>query len=195
MKRQDLNLFDGSLLPERRWLTLPTVLVGAVVVWGLTYGGALWLNRLTAQHLGRAAQAQTEMRQLAQQPAVAAVQEQKAAIQQLRDRLVLAQAFERQLATLPTSDAAPQVLEGLAHASLPDVWVTALRWDAREPQLEIDGRLLEAARLPAYLRRLEQQPGFKGQRLSQVRVTGAADSAAGPTGFQIKGQAGKVGPR
>lgn len=192
---QHINLYDASLRPERRWLTLPSALVAAGVLLLLLLAAAAGFRQATAQQLQRVAQAEAEMRRLAQTPVVAQDAHQREVIQQLRDRLAQAQAFEQQLAALPTSDAAPALLEGLAHAALPDVWVTGLRWEAKEPQLELDGRLMDPGRLPAYLRRLEQQTAFKGYKLSQVQAASAMEAGAPGATFQLRSLGSKGRPR
>ncbi|MBH9551336.1 PilN domain-containing protein [Inhella gelatinilytica] len=188
---QDLNLFDAGLLPEKRWVTLPTALGLALALLVLMLAGAAGFQQAMRGQMQRLQQAETELKVLALTPAVSEEAAQKEAIQAIRDRLAQAQAFDRQLASLPTSEAAPQLLEGLAHAALPDVWVTGLRWEASESQLEIAGRLLDPARLPAYLRRLEQQPVFKGQKLAQVQVATGAGADPGSASFQLRSLAAK----
>lgn len=167
---QHLNLYDPSLRPERRLLTLPVaLLLLGLLLLAMVLGVAL-LQRASQQQMLRVGQAESQIKVLGALPQAQVDAAEAAQLQALRERLVQAQAFERQLQTLPPSEAALQLLEGLALAAGPDVWLTAARWDAREPALELQGRLLDSRQLPVYLRRLEQQAAFRGQRFSQLSL-------------------------
>lgn len=185
---QHLNLFDASLRPERRWLTLPRLLLAMGVLMLLLWGGGQWAAQLTRTQLERSAAAELQIRQLGQQAPAQAAAAQQQELEQLRQRLAQARLFETQMQSLPPSEAAPELLEALARAAGPEVWLTAAHWAAAEPRLELEGQLLDGRQLPAYLRRLEQQPAFRGQRFAQLSL-GAPDEG-GAQKFQLRSSSG-----
>ncbi|MBH9579001.1 PilN domain-containing protein [Inhella proteolytica] len=181
---QHLNLFDASLRPERRWLNLPRLALAMSLLLALLWGASQWMAQRTRAQLERNAAAELQIRQLGQQAPAQAAAAQQQELDALRQRLAQARLFEVQLQSLPPSEAAPELLEALARAAGPEVWLTAAHWAAAEPRLELEGRLLDGRQLPAYLRRLEQQPAFKGQRFAQLSL--GEPEAGGVQKFQLR---------
>lgn len=184
---QHINLFDASLRPQRRWLSLSRLALGMGLLLLLLWLAGEWTAQRIRQQMERGAVAQAQLQALSQQaPALAPATPQQE-LEQLQQRLAQARLLEQQLRSLPPSDAAPQLLEALAQAAGPEVWLTAAHWAAAEPRLELEGRLLDGRLLPVYLRRLERQPAFKGQRFAQLSL--GAPEAGGAQVFQLRSQA------
>jgi len=191
MSVQHLNLFDPSLRPERRWLSLPRLLLLMALLLVLLWGAGQWAGQRARVQLERQAAVEAQVRELAAQAPAQQAQAQQQELEQLRLRLAQARLLESQLQALPPSAAAPELLEALARAAGPEVWLTGAHWSAAEPRLELEGRLLDGRQLPAYLRRLELQPAFKGQRFAQLSLS--APDEGGAQKFQLR--SGKGGGR
>ena len=60
------------------------------------------------------------------------------------------------------------ILFGFARQAQADVWLTGFVIAGGGDEIEIRGRLLDAARLPAYVQRLSSEPAFQGRRFATL---------------------------
>jgi MSHA biogenesis protein MshI len=178
---QQLNLFDPSLRPEVQWLTPGRLLVGLLLLLALMAGAAQWL-KWDAAHIRAQAQGdEVQLRQLAQaqqQSAVQADAELPRLREQLAEARLITQALRPQDDTPP--DQAARVLAALSGAALQGSWIELAQWQSQPRQLALEGGLLQGDLLPAYLRRLEREPAFNGQRFAQVQLQPAESAGALP---------------
>ncbi len=78
------------------------------------------------------------------------------------------------------------VLAGFARQSQPDLWLTGFQVTRGGDEIEIRGRLLDPAKLPAYVQRLSGEPAFQGRRFATLEMRGVdpvelqADQAHAP---------------
>lgn len=61
-------------------------------------------------------------------------------------------------------------LSALARQTLNGVWLTGIEIDGRSGDLVLKGRVLDGDLVPAYLRRLDQEPLFKGRSVTELRL-------------------------
>ncbi len=177
MAQQQLNLFDPLLRPPRVWLTPWRLLIGALALLALLKAGAWWLDNQAKAANGRATAQEAQLLQLAQQAQADrpddAAQERELAL--LRQRVQLAQRLaDAQAGAGDERRKATELLAALSRAAPGDVWLTRAQWQAGQgaspARIALEGQLLDAKRLPAYLRRLEAQEAFAGQQFTQLQV-------------------------
>lgn len=167
---QQLNLFDASLRPRRSLLTPLRLLAAALALLCLIGLAGHWLRQDAARWRAQSAADQVRLQQLAASaaPAPVAAADLDALRRELHEARFLAQALQ-QAEDAPREQAAA-VLAGLSAAAGSEVWIHAAQWRASPRQLSLEGGLLRAEQLPAYLRRLEGQPAFSGQAFAQLQL-------------------------
>lgn len=78
------------------------------------------------------------------------------------------------------------VLAGFARQVQPDLWLTGFQVTRGGDEIEIRGRLLDPAKLPAYVQRLSGEQAFQGRRFATLEMRGVdpveppADQAHAP---------------
>jgi MSHA biogenesis protein MshI len=189
-KPADLNLDPPAQRPRPQpWRASQGLAAAGLCLagaWGLGTGLEAW-----ARHRD------TQAQQLAQQlpPQRAALEAGGAdTIQRLaaeRDRLQALEADQRRLRA--------QIDEHLQRASLgytayfaalsrqsqASVWITGFSVAPQQGAIEIQGRMTDAAALPGYLQRLNQEASFKGRRFGRLQLA----QGEGYTGFTLAGSA------
>jgi Fimbrial assembly protein (PilN) len=80
-------------------------------------------------------------------------------------------------------------LEALARSTTAGVWLSGVRFDNRSSDLVLEGRALEAARVPVYLATLKANPLLAGTEFTKLEMSPAEDagkrSPAGTVRFKI----------
>lgn len=181
---QQLNLFDAGLRPPRVWITPLRLGLGILALGAALWAGTDWAQGQASAASAHAAQSEALLLQLAQQTTAQRPDDTQAVAElaSLRDRAALArQLAQAQAATQDDRAQAAELLDALGRAAPGDVWLTTAHWRAGAggpAQIDLHGHLLDAKRLPAYLRRLEAQAPFAGQAFVQVQVVPAAADAA-----------------
>lgn len=167
---QQLNLYDISLRPQRHLLTPLRLLVAVLLLWVLMALVGQGLRR-DAERLRAEAHADAEQMQ-ALIKSQAELAQDDGGLPALRQQVAEARQLVHALrpAEDGPADQSAQVLAALSAAAGPEVWVSALQWQGSPRQLALEGGLLKANQLPAYLRRLERQPVFAGQSFAQVQL-------------------------
>lgn len=175
---QQINLFLPQLQPRRDWLAFPLVAGLALLLLLLLLAGAAVLrqqaNQRSAEEAVAQAQLATAQQQLSQStqtltgrkpdPAVQIEIEATAAALRLREdalQLIESGAAGR-------SDGYVGLLRGFSQQAMAGVWLTGFSFNGRET--EIRGRLADPALLPGYIRRLNSEPVFQGQRFGQLEL-------------------------
>ena len=91
-------------------------------------------------------------------------------------------------------------MSGFARQGQTDLWLTGFQVAAGGDEIEIRGRLLDPARLPAYVQRLSSEPVFQGRRIAALEMQGvdpeepSADQQGAPK-ITDKGVAAQALPR
>jgi Tfp pilus assembly protein PilN len=92
------------------------------------------------------------------------------------------------------------VLLALARQADPAVWLTGLSIGQDGDTMELQGRMADAAALPVYLRRLQDEPLFHGRQFAQLslrRIEAGADgnlASSAYTEFVLRTQLGAADP-
>ncbi|WP_371324854.1 PilN domain-containing protein [Dechloromonas sp. ZY10] len=194
MQQRNLNLYDARFLRKRDWLagrSVALLALGAVFVVSLGAGWARWsLAQQELQAKTQGAQLQlvrtsfTELTQLLsnRKPNQALIEE----IGVLQRDVGLAGETEKVLQGMAGGGQQAQLgdmMRVLARVNVEGMWLTGLAIMDGGRDLEIRGRVLDQSLLPAYLRRLENEPAFRGRRFAALEMRGAqweppADQAA-----------------
>ncbi|MBN8506936.1 MAG: hypothetical protein J0L58_20915 [Burkholderiales bacterium] len=190
---QQLNLFDASLRPRRSLLTPLRLGAAALLLLALIVAAGQWLRQDAARWRAQAAADQARLQQLAASavPAPAAAADLDTLRRELSEARFLAQALQ-QAEDAPREQAAA-VLAGLSAAAGAEVWIHSAQWRASPRQLSLEGGLLRAEQLPAYLRRLEGQPAFAGQGFAQLQLEPVAQGVMPHHRFALRSQAREGG--
>jgi hypothetical protein len=187
---QQINLYDAGLRPKRELLTPLRLLLAVGGVLALLAAAGAWLQ-LDAQRWQR----QLDGLQAQQQQITAAlkpVEFDERALQTLRDELAQARALAAARPTPQQAAAPAAVLRALSAAASGELWLQAISWQAEPAELGLEGGVLDAARLPAYLRRLERQPQFEGLQFQQLQLDPVPLHAH--SRFALRSQAKEGGP-
>lgn len=202
---QQLNLLLPELRPRFDWLGLPVVLgaagLGLLVLFGLTQAQALQVVRLKGEEATLNGQLQNMQQQVQSlgrllgnrqpNPALAPeIETEKAALGERRAVL----AFVGQ-GDGPRQAGFAEILRGFARQRLEGSWLTG--FGLSREGVEIRGRLLDPALLPAYINRLNGDPAFAGRRFAELEMKGvdpAAEKAANATGATGPAEAAAVRP-
>lgn len=190
---QQINLYEARLRPNRALLSGRNVCVAAACLVGLMVAWGAWV-RIEAQ--GKTAAA------LQSQQAVSQTQEKLVALtREVGERKVsssLASEIDSVRALLAVREEVMTVLgagalgnttgfsgfmAGFARQAQNDLWLTGFRISEGGAEIEIRGRMLDPARLPAYVQRLGEEKVFAGRRFAALEMRGvepekAADAAA-----------------
>lgn len=184
MQQHNLNLYDARFLKKRDWLagrSVALLALGAVFVITLGAGWARWsLAQQELQAKVQGAQLQlvrasfTELTQLLSQrkPSQTLIDE----IEVLQRDLSLAGETEKVLQDMGAGRQQAQLgdmMRVLARVNVEGMWLTGLAIMDGGRDLEIRGRVLDQSLLPAYLRRLESEPAFRGRRFAALEMRGA----------------------
>ncbi len=73
-------------------------------------------------------------------------------------------------------------LRAFARARAEGVWLTGIRLDNSSGQLVLDGKALDAARVPQLIAALQREPRFAGTAFARIEMQPAKEIGAVPTG-------------
>lgn len=199
---QEINLYAAHLRPSRDPLTARNVALAALVALLAVAGPGAWLSIEAKAKLA----AEGESRRL-----LAAEQEKTNALARAASERKLSPALAGEITAAKTMLASRReimealdsgragnlggfspYLAGFARQAQNDWWLTGFRVSVGGEEIEIRGRLLDPARLPAYVQRLAGEPVFQGRRFAALEMRnvdppaekkdGAPAGAPGPTG-------------
>jgi Tfp pilus assembly protein PilN len=77
-------------------------------------------------------------------------------------------------------------LQAFGHTATEGVWLTGLSLDSRRGSLVVEGRALDASRVPAYLQSLKADPYFAGTTFSAIELTAGIPTSALPADRALK---------
>jgi len=173
---QQLNLYRPSLRPQRQRFDAQTALLLLVVATLLCLGAGLALQQLTLRSQARSAALNAQLLQAEQGLQAQRTAAQSSPMQAELQRLQSAEQAQQRLAQTVVSGRAgslegpAELLQALARQAQSTVWITGLTVNAEDQSLELRGRMIEASQLPGYLRRLEQEPRFKGRVFAKLQL-------------------------
>lgn len=164
--------------PVRRWMVAAAVLaVGAIA---LTYALQMGETAALQARLARAhADAERLARQAEQVPA--AVERETTQLTALEQEVLALESLAERLARGQVAAAAgfaPQ-LRAFGRATADGVWLTSIHIDQTRDQLTLEGRALDATRLPLLIAALGREPAFAGLAFATLDLKLAEDAGRG----------------
>lgn len=201
--RQAVGLQSLSLVDEATALTAPPtwnarwgLRIGAVVAGGASVVGVV-MSTLSATFDRQAQHYEAEVVALRQAVGQQTVPPEFQQLSELRAKEERQRHMREALASsiLPQTALYSDYLVALSRQSQAGLWITALTLRGQGADLELSGRMVDAAQLAPYLGRLEQEPQFRGRRFAQVemRLLEAPDSVGpSPIAFTLRGQLPKA---
>lgn len=173
------NLYEASHRPPREHVTLRNALAAALLA-GVGFGVAGTMSLQAANeklHDVAARKAALERRRAdvaLKAPALAARHAKAAseveALTAASEQLTTVLNAARQAQNSPGEKSAAKVLEGLARAATPGIWLTEADVAASGKVVTIGGRMLHADALPPYIASLAQQPLLASLQFEQLEV-------------------------
>ena len=182
---QQINLLLPALRPRRDWLGFPLVAGSALAVIVLVAGLGLWGRQQVAglgeeKERGDAEAAALQQRLLALGQTLAARQPNpalQAEIDRLAESLRQREEALQVVESGRTGGAGGHALSmrGFARQMVDGVWLTGFTLAGSD--VEIRGRLADAALLPHYIRRLNEESTFQGRRFAALDMQDASRAA------------------
>jgi len=190
-RQADLNLDPPSQRPRPQpWRASQGLLtaVGALAgAWALGYGLNAWANyrQQQADALAQALpqqRAQLEARDPGGADAIQRLAAERSRLQNLEadQRRLRAQIDEHM--KRGTGGYTPYFM-ALSRQSQPSVWITGFSVAPNSGVIELQGRMTDAAALPSYLQRLNQEGSFKGRQFARLQLA----QGEGLTEFTLAG--------
>ncbi len=172
---QEINLLNPALRPKTDWLAFRPVAAAAAAVLLLVVAGyayAAYRAGETARERGSVAgRLSTLQQELQGLQAALAERKPNPALAQEIGRLSAEIAQRRQVLKLAQEtavggEAPAELMRGFSRQITEGVWLTGFAVAAAG--IDIRGRLLDPALLPAYIRRLNGEPAFRGRRFAAL---------------------------
>lgn len=183
---QQINLYNPALRKQHEWLTLTNLAVFAGGLALLLLGGGALLQTRAAGKLAAAQLVESRLVTLrvevAQQASRLNVNPANDAptkvLADLREQL----AMRREVLAALEGGASLGAVQGqsvsgfgdylraLAKQTVSDLWLTGFTVGAGGAGMEVRGRMLAVDRLPQYIRRLNEEPAFKGQKFESLNL-------------------------
>ncbi len=190
MVQHNINLLERKAPAglALRWVRRAVLVSGSLVTLGALAFVVQSRDLRTVRLDLERAQAQTERLQRA----IAEVPSPDAA---LADRLASeerdVQALEAMAHTLATGGLAHTTgfvgpLQAFGRATTEGAWLTGLSLDNRRGSMVVEGRALDASRVPALLQTLKAEPYFAGTTFSAIEMTAGVPSAASAADRALK---------
>lgn len=173
---QQINLIDLRLMPRTVQFGGRHALYGVLGVLGAGTVAAVALQVLTQQAGAETKQLQQRVASL--QAAASAPAPARNSLQPELEQLRQTEAGQRRIqAALEAGIAGDREGPGdyfraLARQAQANVWITGFSVADNGSALEIEGRMAETDQLPAYLRKLNVEPRFKGRSFAQLALNG-----------------------
>lgn len=193
---QQINLYDDRLRPRHELATARSLGIGAAILLALVSASAVY-SRINADRRGAELTAlQAEVR--AEQERVTAlakgVAERRVTpalageLAKVRMQLEARQAVLAVLASgrIGNAEGFSGVMFGFARQAQTDVWLTGFSVTGGGEEIEIRGRLLDPAKLPAYVQRLSGEPVFHGRRFATLDMRSVEPEAPRPDAAAVQ---------
>jgi hypothetical protein len=179
---QQINLYEARLRPRHELPTARNLALLALAVLLLMTALALW-TRSEAKRKGDALA--VVQRQVADEQEKLAALSKTVAARRVSPALLAEQDSARAMLAagqevvafldsgrLGNTSGFSALMSGFARQSQSDLWLTGFHVAQGGEEIEIRGRLLDPARLPAYVQRLSGEPVFQGRRFAALEMRG-----------------------
>ena len=192
---QQINLINPSLIKQKDFLNLNTILITLGILLALMLGYYSYaqkqLSLLTTQRSQIAQELVTTQASLQQAALLHTPHEMNKALLEQIAQLEQKQAMQQRiLQTVNQSTATPEkgyaaLMRAFAKQSLDGLWLTSFSFDSKSERLNISGRALEGSLVPEYIARLGNEPALKGKKftsllMSQVKKDSTASTPQAP---------------
>ncbi len=183
-----INLYHPRFLKERDLLTLSNVVLSALALYLLLAVAGGWALRDAEARRVKAAAAETQLTTMKAQTAAAtqAAKNRKPSPQliaeldraegQLRRRADIARLLES--GEIGSTGGFADFFRGLARQVPQGLWLTGFTIGSGGTDMEIRGRMLDAAALPEYIRRLGEEKVFQGRSFASLTMDRSAPAPA-----------------
>ncbi|MCF8197365.1 MAG: PilN domain-containing protein [Sulfuritalea sp.] len=195
-----INLYHPRFLKERDLLTLGNVVFPALALYLLLAVAGGWASRDAETRRVKAAAAETQLTTIKAQitaatqaaknrkPSPQLIAELERAEGQLRRRAEIAHLLES--GEIGSTGGFAEFFRGLARQVPQGLWLTGFTIGSGGTDMEIRGRMLDAATLPEYIRRLGEEKAFQGRSFAALTMDRSAPTPA----VRPVGAAGAVSP-
>ena len=184
---QQINLYEDRLRPRHELATARNLGVCALLLLVLMTALALW-TRADADQKSEAATAVRKQQGEEQEKLVvlSKLMAERKVSPALTTEIEVAKAMlaarKEVMAVLDSgklgnSSGFSAFMSGFARQAQSDLWLTGFSVVQGGEEIEIRGRLLDPARLPAYVQRLSAEPVFKGRRFAALEMRDVAPEA------------------
>ncbi len=187
-EQPEVNLYDDALRPRAEPWRARHAAVAVALTLGLGWAAGSAIDGWAAGRRAQAVQHEQQTAALRQQVAQHAPDVRLAELEALRRLDAGQQRVQAALQALVGEPGYTPVFHALSRQAHPTLWLTGLSLGAGDGSIELRGRMLDAATLPDYLRRLNQEALLRGRRFEQleIRSTDAAGEAAAITEFVLR---------
>lgn len=203
---QEINLFNPALRPKTDWLAfrpvaaLTLALVALVVV---AWAWVAWQTQAaTQERIAGEARLRAAQQSLSEAQATLAGHRPSPQLAAEIDRLTTDLArrhhvLQRVRETVVDGNGGlSDVMRGFSRQIMEGVWLTGFSSDGKG--IDIRGRLLDPGLLPAYIRRLNNEPAFRGRRFATLDMqdgkAAAATNGAAPAAASMPAEEGALPP-
>ena len=184
---QQINLYEDRLRPRHELATARNLSVCALLLLFLVTALALW-TRADADHKSEAATAVRKQQSEEQEKLVALskmMAERKVSPALTTEIEVTKAMLAARMEVMDVLDSGKlgnvsgfsAFMSGFARQAQNELWLTGFSVVQGGEEIEIRGRLLDPARLPAYVQRLSAEPVFKGRRFAALEMRDVAPDA------------------
>lgn len=177
---QQINLYEARLRPRHLLLTGQRLAIALVAVLVLTGGLAFFVRSQADQVGAEVVRGQAEVKALQDKhdALVRQLAERKipAALQIELDNARAMQGVRKEVVALLDSgklghtDGFSKVFYGFSRQATGDLWLSGFTVSLGGQEIEIRGKLLDAAKLPGYVQRLGLDPAFQGRRFAALTM-------------------------
>jgi hypothetical protein len=188
---QHINLYAAARKPKGALVSLRGIAaMGAALVFGfvlLSWVEARRVETLRAQTAQDRADIERLTRQLKQMPNDSADNAEKISAEEREIVALETVAARLSAGMLGQSGSFTEALKGFGRATTEGVWLTGIRLAQGHGRMALEGKALDAARVPALIEALSQQPQFAGTAFATLEIKreeGKADADA-PIRFRI----------
>ncbi|MDO9215074.1 MAG: PilN domain-containing protein [Methylococcales bacterium] len=180
MSIQQVNLYQSSLKPEPFNIGLYLgIALASLLCIGLGIA-TVYLTRAVSDERYQVTQAVKQLNdEQARVKALEATLKKQAIDPALITELALWQKkvddLKQTLATLGNGNSANSqgfsgYFQALANQSIAEVWLTTIRFDAEQQQIDLEGSTFKSDKIPDFLQQLQTEPVFHGRTFAQLHI-------------------------
>ncbi len=186
---QNINLYEPPRKRQQRAVTMQGVASIAALLL-LALGALHWVDRQKSSQLERdLARLRADHERIARQTAQLPASSTAERLQQDEHEVAMLEQIAARLTAgaLGKSGSFNEHLQALARSTVEGVWLTGIRIDNGSNTLVLEGRALDAARVPQLFAALRREPLFAGLAFSTLEVKAVSDTGGQPTAAAAAG--------